>query len=217
MSRHAGAPNDGPGRRGSPEGRRLRDDTPELAWSALRRLAGKHAGYFTTRSVVRAGCEDLMRPALGDGSVIRVGVGLMRLSDWPTGPLDEFAMWSAWFDGSAMVSHHSAAELHGLGRLRPRFVHMSVRGGRLPSEPGLVLLRRTWRRGDVESAGSFLMTTPVRTVLDLAETGIGQIALDEVVADAVAIRRCVGDEIRTAAESLPSHAALRVRRSLSRA
>jgi predicted transcriptional regulator of viral defense system len=183
----------------------------------LRCLAGQHAGYFTTRSVARAGCADLIRSALRDGTVIRVGVGLMRLGDWPPGPLDEYAMWSAWFDGAAAVSHHSAAELHGLGRLRPRFVHMSVRGGRLPSEPGLVLLRRNFRRTEVESAGSFLVTTPVRTVLDLAETGVGQIALDEVVSDAVAIHRCVGDEIRTAAESLPDHVALRVRRALARA
>jgi predicted transcriptional regulator of viral defense system len=194
---------------------RVRD--PERAWSVLRRTAGRHAGYFTTRSVVRAGCEDLIRGALEDGTVVRVGVGLMRLGDWPAGPLDEYAMWSAWFDGAAAVSHHSAAELHGLGRLRPRFVHMSASIGRLPSASGLVVVRRALRRNEVESAGPFLVTTPVRTVLDLAETGIGQIALDEVVADAVAIHRCAGAEIGAAAESLPSHIAIRVRRSIARA
>jgi len=189
----------------------------ERAWSVLRRSAGQHAGYFTTRSVVWAGCENLIRAALEDGTVVRVGVGLMRLGDWPAGPLDEYAMWSAWFDGAAAVSHHSAAELHGLGRLRPRFVHMSASIGRLPSAPGLVVVRRSLRSSEVESAGAFLVTTPVRTVLDLAETGIGQIALDEVVADAVAIHRCAGTEIGTAAASLPSHIAIRVRRSVARA
>ncbi len=182
----------------------------------LRQLAERYAGYFTTRAVVRAGCEDLIRPALADGRVVRVGVGLMRLGDWPVGPLDDYAMWSAWFDGAAAVSHHSAAELHGLGRLRPRFVHMSASSGRLPSAPGLVVLRRALRRTDVESAGAFLMTTPVRTVLDLAETGIGQIALDEVVADAIAIHRCASAEIRDATDTLPTHAASRVRRALDR-
>ena len=190
---------------------------PEQLWPVLRRIAGRHAGYFTTRSVVRAGCEVLMRGALEDGTITRVGVGLMRLSDWPAGPLDQYAMWSAWFDGAAAVSHHSAAELHGLGRLRPRFVHMSASIGRLPSAPGLVVVRRALRRTEVESAGAFLVTTPVRTLLDLAESGIGQIALDEVVADAVAIHRCAGEELLAATDSLPSHVAARVRRSLARA
>lgn len=183
----------------------------------LRRLAGRYAGYFTTRTVVRAGCEELIRAALDEGRALRVGAGLMRLGDWPPGPLDDYAMWSAWFDGAAAVSHHSAAELHGLGRLRPRFVHISVSGGRLPSSAGLVVLRRTLCRDDVESAGAFLVTTPLRTVLDLAESGIGQIALDELVADAVAIHRCGGGEIHAAAATLPAHAAVRLRRSVDRA
>jgi hypothetical protein len=141
----------------------------------------------------------------------------MRLGDWPAGPMDDYAKWSAWFDGAAAVSHHSAADLHGLGRLRPRFVHMSASGRRLPSTPGLVVLRRALRRTDVESAGAFLVTTPLRTILDLAESGIGQIALDEVVADAVAIDRCDVDEIHTAAAALPDRTATRLRRSVDRA
>jgi predicted transcriptional regulator of viral defense system len=225
MSREARAAGDGGGgmrNRGGPRARRRsdpggRERDPEQLWSVLRGIAARHAGYFTTRAVARAECDELIRGALADGTVTRVGVGLLRLADWPAGPLDEYAMWSAWFDGAAAVSHHSAAELHGLGRLRPRFVHMSASIGRLPSAPGLVVVRRALRREEVESAGAFLVTTPVRTVLDLAESGIGQIALDEVVADAVAIRRCAGEAIRAASDSMPSHVAARVRRSLARA
>ena len=50
------------------------------------------------------------------------------------------------------------------------------------------------------------------TVLDLAEAGIGQSALDEVVADAVAIHRCDRAEIRSASAGLPSPTAARWRR-----
>ncbi|MGV9679558.1 type IV toxin-antitoxin system AbiEi family antitoxin domain-containing protein [Nocardia sp. NPDC003482] len=189
---------------------------PERGWSILRRLAGRHAGYFTIGLVLRTGCEERIRSALEDGRVLRAGVGLLRMADWPEGPLDEFAMWSAWFEGKAAVSHHSAAELHGIGRLRPRFVHLSAAGGRVPSAPKLVVLRRVLRGDEVESAGTFLVTTPLRTVLDLAETGIGQAALDEVVADAVAINRCAGNELRSAAMTLPQRSALRIRHALER-
>ncbi|MFI6867980.1 type IV toxin-antitoxin system AbiEi family antitoxin domain-containing protein [Nocardia sp. NPDC050406] len=189
----------------------------ERGWRALRRLAGRHAGYFTTRQVLRTGCETRIRDGLRDGSITRAGVGLLRLSDWPEGPLDEYAMWSAWFDGAAAVSHHSAAELHGLGRLRPRFVHISAGVGRFPLSPRLVVLRRALTRTDVQSAGAFLVTTPLRTVLDLAEAGIGQSALDEVVADAVAIDRCASAEIRSASAALPPPTATRLHRALTRA
>uniref|UniRef100_UPI0034465A2E hypothetical protein n=1 Tax=Nocardia sp. NPDC049707 TaxID=3154735 RepID=UPI0034465A2E len=189
-------------------------DSAEHGWRVLRRLAGRHAGFFTTRQVLRAGCEARVRAGLGDGSVTRAGVGLLRLADWPTGPLDEYAMWAAWFDGAAAVSHHSAAELHGFGRLRPRFLHMSVGAGRPPVTPRLVVLRRPMVPADLESAGAFLVTTPLRTVLDLAESDIGQSALDEVVGDAVAIHRCAINEIRSASVRLPPRAAVRVYRAL---
>ncbi|WP_024801936.1 hypothetical protein [Nocardia sp. BMG51109] len=200
---------------GSAAASRIRDS--ERGWRVLRRLADRHAGYFTTRLASRTGCEERVRVALAEGSVARAGVGLLRMTDWPRGPLDEYAMWSAWFEGGAAVSHHSAAELHGLGRLRPRFLHLSADGGRVPSVPRLVVLRRPLRANDVESAGTFLVTTPVRTVLDLAETGIGQSALDEVVADAVAIHRCAGADLRAGVAALPPRTAARVRHALSRA
>lgn len=198
---------------GDAAGRAL--DPAERGWRVLRRLAGRHAGFFTTRQVLRTGCEARVRAGLGDGSVTRAGVGLLRLADWPAGPLDEYAMWAAWFDGAAAVSHQSAADLHGLGRLRPRFLHLSVGAGRPPVTPRLVVLRRALIPADLESAGPFLVTTPVRTVLDLAEADIGQSALDEVVGDAVAIHRCDVDEIRSASVRLPPRAAARVRRALT--
>ncbi len=188
----------------------------EQGWRVLRRWAGRHAGFFTTRQALRTGCAARVRDGLGDGSVTRAGTdGLLRLAGWPEGPLDEYAMWSAWFDGAAVVSHHSAAELHGLGRLRPRFLHLSVRAGHPQAPPRLVVLRRALTGAEVESAGPFLVTTPVRTVLDLAEAGIGQAALNEVVADAVAIDRCAGREISDAGAGLAPRAARRVYRALA--
>lgn len=140
---------------------------------------------------------------------------MLRLAEWPSGPLDEYAMWAAWFDGAAAVSHHSAADLHGIGRLRPRFLHLSVGAGRPPVTPRLVVLRRALLGVEVESAGPFLVTTPLRTVLDLAESDIGQTALDEVIGDAVAISRCTGEEICSASAQLTPRAAERVRRALA--
>lgn len=189
-------------------------ESVDRPWRVLRRLAGRHAGYFTTRQVLRTGCEARVREALAEGVVRWAGSGILRLSEWPDGPLDEYAMWSAWFDGTAAVSHHSAADLHGLGRLRPRFLHLSVGAGRPPVTSHLVVLRRALAGSAVESAGAFLVTTPVRTITDLAETDIAQAALDEVVRDAVTIGRCRAAEIATAVTGLPNRSAVRVHRAL---
>ncbi|RJO76579.1 hypothetical protein D5S18_09830 [Nocardia panacis] len=183
-------------------------------WRVLRRYAGRHAGYFTTRQALRTGCAGLVQAGICDGSVLRAGVGLLRLAEFPSGPLDEYAMWAAWFDGAAVVSHQSAADLHGLGRLRPRFLHLSVGAGRPPLTARLVVLRRRLRDIEAESAGPFLVTTPLRTVLDLAESEIGQTSLDEVIGDALAIGRCTVDELR-AIEVLTPRAADRVARSIA--
>ncbi|MFE7741885.1 hypothetical protein [Nocardia sp. NPDC057455] len=187
----------------------------EQGWRVLRRWAGRHAGFFTTRQVLRTGCGSRVRAGLGDGSVTRAGIGVLRLAEWPEGPLDEYAMWAAWFDGAAVVSHQSAAELHGFGSLCPRFLHLSVRAGRPPVTPRLAVVRRSLAGADVESAGPFLVTTPVRTVLDLAEGDIGQAALNEVVADAVAIDRCAGREITDAGARLSPRAARRMYQALA--
>ncbi|MFC8526659.1 hypothetical protein [Nocardia sp. NPDC057227] len=184
-------------------------------WAELHELAARHAGFFTARQVMRAGCEARVRAGLEDGSIARAAMGMLRIAGSPIGPLDEYAMWAAWFDDEVAVSHQSAADLHGLGRLRPRFLHLSVPAGRPPVTPRVVVLRRALAGDEVESAGPFLVTTPVRTVLDLAEGDIAQVALDEVVADAVAIGRCAAGEIRAAGVGLAPRAAARVHRALA--
>ena len=114
-----------------------------------------------------------------------------------------------------MVSHQSAAELYGLGRLRPRFVHLtSARPA--PSGLGQVAVRRGHFTSDeIALAGTFGVTTPVRTILDLADTGISQHALDEVVGDALAIGRVEQVHLATAAAEQPAPIAARVAAALA--
>lgn len=184
-------------------------------WRVLCRYAARHAGFFTARHVQRAGCGERVRAALGDGSVARAEMGMLRLTRWKPGPLDEYAMWAAWFDGKVAVSHHSAAELHGMGRLRPRFLHVSTAGERVPRSQRLVVLHRRLAVADIESAGSFLVTTPVRTIVDLAESNVAQRALNEVVGDAMFLGRCSETQLRSASRSLTPGAGKRMVRALA--
>lgn len=182
----------------------------------LQRLAASQDGYFTTEQADSLGFDPAtVQATVTAGDWIRVERNLCRLAGWPHSDLEQFAMWCAWFGGDAVISHQSAAELHGFGHLHPQFVHVSAYTDTRLTDTRLAVHRLHVSARDIESAGTFRMTTPVRTVLDLAAGGISQITLDEVVGDAVAIGRVDAGVLYTEAVSCPERVAERVELALS--
>ncbi len=178
-------------------------------------LASLQAGYVTPRQARSTGMTDAeIADAVAAGSVERVHRDLLRMVPWPTGVFDEFAKWCAWFGGHTAVSHHSAAELHGLGSLHPHYLHLSCPGSARPRIPQLAVHRLTLPDDDVEVVGPFRITTPLRTVLDLADSGISQAVLNEVVADAVAIERIAPVDVLAKSTSRSARTVERVERAL---
>ncbi len=156
----------------------------------LRRLAASQDGYFTTEQALAFGFDSsTIQANIGGGYWLKVERNLCRLADWPHSELEEFAMWCAWFGGDAVISHQSAAELHGFGHLQPQFVHVSAYTNLRLADSRLAVHRLQLSARDIECTGTFRITTPVRTVLDLAAGGISQITLDEVVGDSIVIGR----------------------------
>lgn len=191
-----------------------REPTPE-AGEDLRRLALRQAGYFTTGQALRLGCKaEEFGGRLAEGSWLRIERDLFRLAAFPRSDLEEYAKWCAWFEGAAVVSHQSAAELHGLGHLHPSFVHLSTQGSAPAPTRRLALHRRILRDEDCEQAGTFRITTPLCTAVDLAAGGIAQDLFDEVVSDGVAIGRIDPEELRAQAELLPQQVAERIEHAL---
>lgn len=182
----------------------------------LRRLAASQDGYFTTEQAEALGYEaQSVQANIVAGDWSKVERNLCRLADWPHSDLEQFAMWCAWFGGDAVISHQSAAELHGFGHLHPQFVHVSAFTNLRLTDTRLAVHRLQLEPHDFESTGTFRITTPVRTVLDLAAGGISQITLDEVVGDAVAIGRVDAGTLYTEAASGPDRVAERIELALS--
>ncbi|WP_257233218.1 hypothetical protein [Rhodococcus qingshengii] len=129
--------------------------------------------------------------------------------------LDEFAKWCTWFAGSATVSHYSAADLHGLGHLQPRFIHLSVAHPLAAPTRQVALHRLPLADDECEQIGPIRITTPLRTVHDLASGGISQVLLNEVVADAVAIGRLDAHELYLSCENASVDVAVRVELALA--
>jgi predicted transcriptional regulator of viral defense system len=149
----------------------------------------EQAGYFTAGQARTLGFSpgEIGR-ALGAGAWERVDRDLFRLSPWPHTDLEDVARRCVQFQG-AVVSHQSAAELYGLGHLHPQFLHVTAGAPVHVRTDRVAVHRADLGPADCEHTGAFLITTPLRTVLDLAEGGVSQWVLDEVVGDAMAIGR----------------------------
>ncbi|AOD20457.1 hypothetical protein IM25_01360 [Rhodococcus sp. p52] len=182
---------------------------------SLRRLAATQAGFFTARQAVGHGiaAHDFAE-RIEAGLWIRVETELFRLSDSPRTKFDEFAQWCTWYEGGAVVSHQSAADLHGMGHLQPRFLHLSTPDQRTVPSNRLALHHRTLAEEDCEVVGAFRITTPARTAVDLAAGGVSQEVLDELVGDAIALGRVDSDQLHAAVANQPAAVADRIELAL---
>ena len=138
-------------------------------------IADRQAGYFTAKQAREAGYDYRLQHYHRErGHWIPEGHGLFRLSRYPEGDNEDLARLSLWSRNregvpQAVVSHETALRLHGLSDLMPEKVHLSVpKGFRKQPPKGVVLHKADLADGDVEAWDGFAVTTPLRTVLDVA-------------------------------------------------
>lgn len=157
-------------------------------------VADRQDGYFTARQAREAGYDYRLQHYHRErGNWISVGHGLYRLRQYPDVEGEELVRLSLWSrDRSgrpqAVVSHETALRLHELTNLMSYGVHLSVpKGFRKEPPKGVVLLHKAqFDGGDVESRRGYKVTTPLRTILDIAQSpGVSQEHLDAAVAEAL--------------------------------
>ncbi|MFD4292239.1 hypothetical protein ACFWPA_06770 [Rhodococcus sp. NPDC058505] len=193
------------------------DETPvrDERDGILRERAGAQDGYFTPAQARACGYSaEEMADAVVAGVWSQPDPGVFRLMPWRSGDLDDVARCCVRLDG-AVVSHQSAAELHGLGHLHPSFLHVTAADDGHPRLERVAVHHSELALGDTEHTGAFRITTPLRTVLDLADGGVSQWVLDEVVGDALAIGRLDRDELEAGSDVGTTRVRQRVRRALS--
>ena len=149
----------------------------EVDRAGLFEQASAQRGYFTTAQAAEHGyARDLLAYHARTGTFRRVARGLYRFRDFPSTPREEVvAAWLAAGPDTAVVSHQSALDFWGLGDLIPDAIHITLPRTRrhLPRLPG-VRFHTTTRLlgpGDARMHEGARVTTPTRTLLDLAESG----------------------------------------------
>jgi predicted transcriptional regulator of viral defense system len=180
----------------------------------LHELAFRQAGYFSAAQALGVGYSYQAQKYHADrGNWVRVDRGLFRLAEWPSSADDAYARWAVWSDGSGVVSFQSAADVHDLGDFDLGDVHLTVPAKR-PGVPGVVVHVAALDDGDVEDRDSYRVTTPARTLLDLA-TAVPQEQLTVAVRDALMSGKVGRGILRRRMDAFGTAAALRLERALA--
>jgi predicted transcriptional regulator of viral defense system len=191
-------------------------DRRELRRSLFARAA-EQGGYFTAAQAREVGYSyQAQAYHVEAGNWIRVGRGLFRLNEWVPDVHDELARWALWSDGVGVVSHETALQVHGIGEFESARVHLTVPAGFGRRDRAVVLHVGDLHAEDVQRGAGFRVTTPMRSLIDVAARGPDEEQLGRAIIEArsrglVTLRR-----LRGRAEMVDPRAALYVERALGR-
>lgn len=151
-----------------------RDQKPALR--ALTAIAASQGGYFTARQAEEVGYGyPHLCYHLSAGNFERTDRGLYRIPTIPLSEHDDLLRLWFWSRGrddqpQAVVSHQTALALHDLAEFIPTRMHLTVPPSFRRRDPkGCTLHKGTLEEGDTQEMSSLRVTTPLRTLHDLAD------------------------------------------------
>ena len=195
---------------------------PRETERALLEFVRSQGGYFTATQALSVGYTYRQQSFHKQrGNWLRIDHGVYRFRNYPESEHGDLIRWSFWSrdrrgEFQATVSHDTALAIHELGDVMPGKIHLTVPAGFRKKTPGGCLLR-TARLDprDIEHHHGFNVTTPFRTVLDVAESSLSQDLLESAVRDAV--RRGLIRITQLRSTLLPKEAASRLKRAVEAA
>ena len=153
--------------------------------------ASRQGGYFTAQQARVAGYSKRLQHYHRErGHWLLVQHGLFRLRNFPQGRWEDLIRWSLWSrnqkgEPQAVVSYESAALFHELGDYLPVRIHLTVPPGFRKQVPaGCIFHKARLSERDIEAQQGFRVTTPYRTLRDLAQAAGEQERWAQAVEDA---------------------------------
>jgi len=195
----------------------MRRDPQENA-QRLYQIAASQGGYFSASQASEAGYTYRQQHYhRSRGNWLLIDRGIFRLRDFPPGEREDLIRWSLWSRDQkgtpqAVVSHETALTVHDLSDVMPERVHLTVpKGFRKRVPVGCVLHAASLAEEEIEPRLGYSVTTPLRTLLDVADSALSQEHLNAAVREALE-RGLVRRAVLQSAHSQP-----RVRERLDRA
>jgi predicted transcriptional regulator of viral defense system len=143
-------------------------------------IADRQQGYFTTQQAVKCGYSRTnFHRYLVSGEWVKEQRGIYRLAHYPITSHPDLVLWSLWSrnlkgEVQGVWSHETALEIHELSDAMPAKMHMTVpkhfrKWTAIPKN--LVLHFADLLKAEVVAQQGYLVTTPLRTIFDIAEEG----------------------------------------------
>jgi predicted nucleotidyltransferase len=153
----------------------------------LFQVAESQQGYFTSADAKRLGYDyPHQHFHVKQGNWIRVDHGIYRLKKFPAAENEDLMRWWLWSRKKGVISHETAASLYELGDLLPSKIHLTVPlNFRKRPAKSLVLHKANLSTSEIDKRDDLPVTTPLRTVLDLARTHVDDERLSAVAKDAI--------------------------------
>lgn len=155
--------------------------------SHLYTLAENQGGYFTSSDAKALGYDyPHQHFHVKQGNWLRAGHGIYRLKHFPPAEHQDLIRWWLWSRKKGVISHETAAAVYDLGDLLPSKVHLIVSPDfRKRVIKGVALHKGNLEKSEIEKRHGFSVTTPLRTIMDLARMPVDPERLTAVVNDAV--------------------------------
>ena len=184
----------------------------------LTKLAATQSGFFSAAQAKDIGYSYQAQKYHADrGNWVKVERGIYRVPEWPIGRFDHLVQWTLWSRGRAIASHDTALAVHDLGDVNPSRVHLTVPRNFRAKAPGAVLHRGEIPAGDAEEREGFRVTTPLRTLLDVAASDLELDQFARTVREACHGGSATAETLLRRVDDFGPTAALRVERALRRA
>lgn len=165
---------------------------PRETERALLGLAREQGGYFTAAQALSVGYTYRQQNFHKNRSNwMYIDHGVYRLRNYPGSEHEDLIRWSFWSrnrkgEFQATVSHNAALAIHELGDVMPGKIHLTVPPGfRKRALGGCILHRAALAPHEIERRGGFCVTTPLRTLMDAANSPLSPDLLESAVRDAL--------------------------------
>ncbi|MGI8682802.1 MAG: type IV toxin-antitoxin system AbiEi family antitoxin domain-containing protein [Mycobacteriales bacterium] len=181
----------------------------------LAALAATQSGHFSAAQALGVGYSYQSQKFHADrGNWQRIDRGLFRLPEWPVGKHDDLVRWSLWSRGRAVVSYETALSVHDLGDVNPAVTHLTVPLNFRQRAAGVELHKAEMPAGDVWQHEGYRVTTPIRTLLDIAAGNVDLDHLAAAIDDASTRWPATRRDLLSRADDFGDRAALRIERAL---
>lgn len=155
-------------------------------------IAGDSGGYFTAKQALQVGYSyRLQSYHRNKGHWEDIDRGLFRLPKYPFSERDDLVRWMFWGMNQqgipqVVVSHETALSVYELSDIMPAKFHFTVPLKFRKNPPGgCILHKATLDPNEVQKRDGFLITKPLKTLIDVTEEHLSLDYLEQAIREAL--------------------------------